>query len=102
MYDFGVRPEAAILEGFSEPYRGLPLSAPFIFFEFDRLPHVSSRPYRATTIHTPAEQYKSRRYLLLLTPMPLNVGAVLKLSCFPALPFPKGMVSIWPAGQLVV
>jgi hypothetical protein len=32
MYDAGVRPQAAILEWFSEPYRGLPLSAPFIFF----------------------------------------------------------------------
>jgi hypothetical protein len=48
----GVRPEAAILEGFSEPYRGLPLSAPFIFFEFDRLPHSSSRPSRYRDLHT--------------------------------------------------
>jgi hypothetical protein len=41
MYDSEVRPEAAILEGFSEPYRALPLSARFIFLEFDRLSHFS-------------------------------------------------------------
>ena len=89
-----------MLEGFSEPY--LPLSAPYIFLLVRRNAQFSSRPSSVTAIHTPAEQSKPRLYLLLQTRWPpQNNGAVLKLSCFPALPFPEGMVSIWPAGQLV-
>jgi transposase len=76
MYDAGVRPEAAILEGFRNP----------IAVSHSRL-HLSSSnstdcPLQFT-IHTPAEQYKYRIYLLLRTQLPPEQRPSTKTVLFP-------------------
>jgi len=91
--------QAAILEGLSEPLSRSPTLGSN---EFDRLPTSVHGP-----IALPRSIHEPNSISLVFTysyerNCPLNNGAVLKLSCFPVLPFPKGMVSICSAGQLVV